>query len=521
MLSASPKAKQTGLPSAADELFKELPAFLPALTEGETLFSWSARYHRLSGNALAARSSLQLFGSARAGLRHDLPYNLDRFAEITGGLVGHPAALAAERTLFGFYAPFLGVETRRKALGVMQGASAARLKSLLGLLSSRVGAAHPLKACPDCIREDHRKHCVTRWVLEHQWPSVWICRKHRRLLMHLRSSAQPREFRRWLLPEDVCEADWGSPVSHNRLCAARLLSIADASAGFVAHPEHSYDVKLARYTYLVGAKSRGWLAPDGSVRLQELRRAFLEHYAAIENVPVFSLVQAVQSEHGGLLGMLMRQYPGRRHPVKHALVVAFLFGSFDDFLATYRDAQEYAAQVGADNLHRLLCGAERAKLRRLVEAEHKSVSAAARDLGLNVTVAIQWASRSGVQYQKRPKVLTGESESHLRLLIQAGKEYAEISREMGIRKSFIRSYLANDTVLRQFWHQRRREKLRESHRKALLGLLEAHRGVPLKKIRLIPGNGFSWLARNDRDWLVQNLPMLRSTQGGLGNPAAA
>lgn len=103
------------------------------------------------------------------------------------------------------------------------------------------------------------------------------------------------------------------------------------------------------------------------------------------------------------------------------------------------------------------------------------------------------------------------SENHLRILIQAGKEYAEISREMGIKKSFIRGYLANDKALRQFWHQRRQAKIRESHRKALLGLLEAHPGVPLKKIRLIPRNGFSWLARNDKDWLVQNLPMLRTT----------
>ena len=39
--------------------------------------------------------------------------------------------------------------------------SLGNLKARLGLLASRFGASHPLKACPECMREDFEVHAIS------------------------------------------------------------------------------------------------------------------------------------------------------------------------------------------------------------------------------------------------------------------------------------------------------------------------------------------------------------------------
>jgi hypothetical protein len=52
------------------------------------------------------------------------------------------------------------------------------------------------------------------------------------------------------------------------------------------------------------------------------------------------------------------------------------------------------------------------------------------------------------------------------------------------------------------------ERRRQEYRVNFIGLIELFRGVQLKKLRNILSNGVSWLHRNDREWLTNNLPCL-------------
>lgn len=495
------------------ELFVHPPSFLPNLTEGETLFSWSARYHRLSGNVIGSQSSLQLYGSRRAGLRADFPYNLGYLSRKSGGLLGDVETLARERTLFGFYAPFLDKDTFSNVLDQMRGNCATKLKSLLGLMPSRIGGSHPLKACSRCMVEDRRDYGVTRWHLEHQWPSVWICRRHLAPMMRIQPCLQPKDLRCWLLPEDLAQKDWLVEERLWREAKERLLSIVNASRGFVSNATHDYDVRLLRHTYLLAAKSHGWLAPDGSVRLEKLRQAFLQHFSGLQGTPLFPLIQSATAEHGGLLGVLMRNYPGRRHPAKHAVLVAFLFDSFEKFIEAHLDVIRISMEVGVENLHEQFKTIRCAEIRRIVEVEKRSVSSAARELDIPASMAVKFASKNGIVYARRPRVLRGDLEAKLRALLEQGFPYLDISKQIGVKKSFVRSYLAKDNILRQRWYESRFGRQMESHRDALTNLLNSNPGVPLKKLRQIPGNGVSWLVRNDREWLVQHLPMLKKAGG--------
>lgn len=488
-------------------LFGELPAFLPTLTPGETLFSWSARYHRLSGNVHAAESGLQLFGDKRAGLRHDFPSHLDSFTRITDGLLGDTVKLARERTLLGFFAPFLDEERNAAALTMMRGPSVARLKNSLGVLASRVGAVHPLKACRACMANDLRDLGVTRWHIEHQWPSVWVCRRHAADLQMFRNLNELKSLRRYILPEDIDRSEWLSfDVKRAR---RKVLGLAEFSNALVEGNGTHLDAPVVRYTAIKAAAARHWIASDGSLRFQEVREAFAAHYRGLEVLPGFANLTAVEKESGGLLGLMLRRYQGIRHPVKQILMLTFFFDSAKEFFEAYRDSSIEMANGEVSEFGVPLNHAWRTELRRVVEQENKSLSQAARDLDMPLAQVVRCANKDGIEYSRRPRVLSIEVEEMIGRLVEQGRSRDEIVRESGVKASFLRAYLARNPAIREVWRSINRKNELLRRRSDFLSLLDQNRAVPLSHFKRVPKNGYAWLLRNDHEWLLENIPGFR------------
>ena len=508
MLSVKVDMEQMALGSS-NEMFAAYPAFLPVLTDGETLFSWAARYHRLSGNALAKQSSIQLFCDRRAGLRPDFPSHLQQLVEITRGLIGDAETLAYERTIFGFFAPFQDAQGASNVLAQMRGTSVEKVKSVLGLVPSRLGAFFPMKFCQDCMRDDLREDSVSRWHLEHQWSSVWICRKHHKMLHILQRDSQSRDLRRWLLPEDLTAEEWTTiPVRNLSAIKSKLIWIAELSAYFAQLRGQHFDHQLLRYSYLLQAKNRGWLYTDGSVRLALVRPLFLKYYCEMENIPGYEVVKGVQTEHAGMLGLLMRQFDWRRHPVKHILLIAFLFDSVVEFGAVYEQVRQTHMQGGLEAIEDLVGESWKLELKRLVEVERKSLSAAASIIGIPLCVAIRVARQEGIAYQRRERVVNTNLGEKILEMTSQGYSLLEILQKTGIKKSLLKDLMARNPALRDAWRKKDFERRKETYRVNFLELIKQFSGAPIKKLRTVPGNGVSWLYRNDREWLVENLPCM-------------
>jgi hypothetical protein len=496
------------MPDSDGLLFEHELSFLPQLYEEETLFSWAARFHRLSGNGLASQTSLQLFGDKRAGLKPDFPSHLDQLVRITQGQIGDAKSLAFERTMFGFFAPLLDADDAFEVETLMRGTSVEKVKSLLGLQPSRIGGFFPLKACPDCIREELARLSVSSWHLEHQWPSVWICRKHSKPLHYLKRDAQPRDLRRWLLPEDVKDNEWLKPEVKLLGVKRKLFWLAEVSHHFAQQYNKHFDCKLLRYTYLLCAKERGWLFTDGSLKLKEVRREFLKYYRGLEAIPGFECVQSVVAEQGGMLSLLMRQYHWRRHPLKHLLLIAFLYDSTADFEATHTRICHAYAIGGTRALDEMVGESWKSELKRLVEVDQMSLNSAAVEIGIPLHVAIRVANQEGITYQRKPHVLNTTLGENIFAMIGEGLSREEIFQKTGIKKSLLKDLMARVPALRDEWRRMDFERRRCRYRENFLNLVDQYRGVPIKKLRIVSGNGVSWLYRNDREWLGNNLPSI-------------
>lgn len=483
-------------------------AVLPNPYDGESLFSWCARFHRLNGGVNACTTSQYLFDHPTIGIRqHDLPCHLGHFVGATNQRLGGIAEVISERTQFPLFAPFLDVDSRQNVVAMMGSNEFNDVRKLLGINRAGLGTVASLKYCRECMSEDLATAPMAWWHIEHQWPSTWICVKHGCPLEIATQQLHGRRLGTWHLPGELaCDYPeaWPHLSAHQ---VKRLIAIARCTRGLAAEREIHLDALTIRYTYLLRAKERGWVAMDGSLRFAALRDAFSANHSGLELLPGLSFLAASTSANGGFLRLLLHDYPGRKHPAKHILLIAFLFDEFEEFRVRYEETRRFADTAGVEGLKARLANTRR-RLKEMITVEGRSVNATSQVLGIAPTQAINYLRKEGIPYQQRPRVLTAERESKLHGLLRTGQERREIAQVLSIRVAFIKDYLATHSDLRAAWKEARRTRQIEEYRAHFLAVLKGNPSLSLKRLAAIPGSGVGWLKRNDPAWLAAHLPAI-------------
>ena len=227
-------------------------------------------------------------------------------------------------------------------------------------------------------------------------------------------------------------------------------------------------------------------------------------HRGLEALQRWQFLGNVATVNGGILGALLRAYPGRKHPLKHVLLMAFLFESPQEFFELYERCKTIADVEGRRGLERQLTD-KQVRLIEMVKVEGKSVNASCRELEIPTTQGLKVLMKEGVLYQQRPRVAP-EIKIALEELLKAGASREEIVKKLGVRMSWIKDYLAGLPELRVEWEKALMAERVVRYREHFLKVLDENPGVPIKRIRHISGNGFEWLYRNDREWLVEHLP---------------
>lgn len=485
-------------------LFDSDNSYLPLQFPGETLYSWCARFHRISGNTSARLTSRQLFDDSYAGLRHDFPTHLNAFLERTNQLFVSVDELIYQSTVFGIFAPFLKESTIKSIMKNMCEGGNTHIKHHLGVLPSRVGSAAPLKACPSCMRHETISPGSPWWHIEHQWPTSRVCQNHGDYLLIPAQEFHLKVLKEWFLPADI---QWTTEATPNERVLIILRKLNKWGYYLATRSRNPFDSDLLRLAYHIRAKSLGWTAMDGSLKFSQIRTAFRESYACLEKLRGFEFVWETSQEHGGFLGSLLRQFEGNKHPLKHALMMDFLFGEPKHFNSEYQRILSISVCLDRKDLWAELTE-ERNRLKLMVVELGYSVNAAANQLSLPVGQAIRYLKNEGVEYKRRPHVLNSENEATLRRLLESGEERDVIAATLDIRKAFIREYLERNPSLRAMWTIVHHAKNIEKYRVHFIKLLSEHPSSSLKILKQIPGNGIQWLAKHDKEWLDNHLPGL-------------
>lgn len=492
---------------ASEDLFSAGPFFLQRLFPDETLYSWCARYHRLSGNRLARDTSLQLFGSAAAGFWHDLPSHLGAFADRTSQKLGSAEDLCRRHTLLRYYIPFRSATLIQESIRAMTGNSVRDLKFRLGIPASRVGAKHPLKACPRCMDEDVTTTGIAYWHLDHQYPSVWICPKHKCRLVQCTSRTKTAQRLQWVLPDMVDEASWRHLGDPHGTVLQFLQRLAQISCDAVRSTGPNVDQNVVRACCLKAAHERGWLQDSGRASLIAIREAFLDQAAGIRSVPGFEFVHGVVAQQdGGFLGGMLRSDRARKHPVKYLVLIAFLFDGWGEFVKVANECgSESDPQSPVESVRR------RSLLAQKVRHERLSVSEAARQLDLPFSKAMYWAKKDNLPFERRPRKIDAHLSQKIADGLTRGFNCDDIAHQLGTTIEAVRRYRDSHADVRAVWNAAQSVLQREAFRHDFLAIMSANPNANQTRLRKTPGSHFVWLRNHDLEWLATQLPNLWRT----------
>lgn len=492
------------------ELYKSLfpPPNLPLLLPDETLYSWCGHVHTWNSNASVIQTSKQLFNNRYAALLHDFPSFLGPLIEKTGSTFNCSNDLALKNTLLGYFLAFQKTDLSHEILETIHHNNYPSLKYKLGLIASGIGANHPLKHCHQCLSEDIAQFGRGYWHLSHQFPSTFVCLKHKQPLNILRIKSSPVHLRSWLLPETVKETE-RLRLTHDEHIY-RLMTLANFSSAVAQQPPGAFDGQTLAWLYQGQLKKKGLLTERGSLKIKQINELVAEYYIGLDQLPEFQILHSLKLETGGFIGSIARKKPKRGHPFKHLLFINFLFDHPKEFLTAYQEAtNEPPHWLKPAPLAKPKPKDPRInELLTLVREQGNSLTHAAQLVGISVTTATQWAKKHGLAYTPRTKTLNPELLEKVTAEIKNGTPKKAIVETTRISLVSLNRLLFADKKLNAAWQGATFNKKQKKYRLAWIALTKGRLGVPVKQLRSIPGNGYIWLYRHDREWLSQHLPGL-------------
>ena len=485
---------------------------LPVLSPDETLYSWCGHVHAWNGNSSVLHTSRQLFSSAHAGLLHDFPSHLDTLQNRTFGLLPDTHKLALNHSLLGYYLPFQDKKLSLHILDSIILGNLPQIKYLLGLPASRVGGNHPLKFCPYCLKHDLESYGHSIWHIQHQRPSTFLCTAHNQPLHFTQISKTPVHLRYWISANNVTEVSIPKISSeHSRQC---LLKLANLSEFVHQMPTGSLNSQILAWTYQSRLQEIGLLSKRGNIKIRLLTKAVAGHYKGCELLPGFNILDSLNNSSGGFVGSVSRKHPSKAHPLKHLLLMNYLFNNWDDMIKLYNEVQNHLPNWIAPVIEpKTVTDSRIEPFIDLIRQHGLSITRASSQIGISVTTGTQWAKQHGIKFTPRVSSLTPQKLNEVKRQLIKGALKKSVAARTGISLVSINRLLAVDNDLKLQWVSARLEKNKKQYRKTFQKVIRNHPGLPIKILRKIKGNGYHWLYRHDRDWLRKHLPSLWNNIG--------
>ena len=489
-------------------LFSESP--LLTWIGSETLFSLSSRYHYFSGRRSNDATSVALFGHSRRGYQHDLPAGIEEFCHRTEGLLGTASEICTQRTLLCYYSKFISEGDMLAAVSAMRGTTVMGLKYRLGILTSRFRAHHPLKACRRCMAEDLAATGWSYWHVEHQFPGVWVCVKHDHFLFESTVKSNGVERFLWHLPDadNFLPAPQLPPETKSDLMR-NLTRLALLTKYLIESKEIvQVDLSCLHILYQAELRRRDLLHSNERLPLLKIAAEFEAHVRPFRYMPEFAALPANPDQAYSQLSRYLRYSRAGTHPLRHLIIIDWLFGDYEKFLKAY-SAGTLSSISDTTLPYMALVSEEKEDSRRAeffaaIQQDQLSLSGAAKKVGIEVATGMAWATQLGIACNRRPKKLVPARRASLIEELRLGIDKAEAAVRYQISVGTVTHVLRTEIGLHTAWKKIRHDSALNSARRSWAHLISENTGLGVKFIRKLEPALYAWLYRNDRHWLSEN-----------------
>ncbi len=239
-----------------------------------------------------------------------------------------------------------------------------------------------------------------------------------------------------------------------------------------------------------------------------IAKEFLEHIRPLREVAEFAGLPQSMDEATIMLGRLLRPPRSGTHPLRHIVMIDWLFSDVLDFEQAVREGRsgrEEAGSISARPAERSV-DPRKEELQGLLVDEKRSARVAAKALGIDTQTAVLWAAQLGIPVTRRPKKLSDDVRATAVLALRRGAEKLEVAQQTGLAVGSITRLLLAEPALHDAWLQARNEQARQRARAAWGAVLTAAAGQGVKWLRSLEPGAYAWLYRHDRVWLDAHKP---------------
>lgn len=169
------------------------------------------------------------------------------------------------------------------------------------------------------------------WHLKHQFPGVWVCTEHKQPLLQSILKANGVERFHWVLPH-LSELAPTIAESCAEASHSALVGFAELIEDLVRTGAHQPLLREKLHEiYRSELLRRGWLTAAGNLRTPQIAQALLSHRQSLRHIPELA---ALSEDPAGMevqLGRLLRPPRSGTHPLRHLLIIHWLFGDARNF----------------------------------------------------------------------------------------------------------------------------------------------------------------------------------------------
>lgn len=491
--------------------------FFPApYPEGELLYSILARYHVRSGNISPKATVEELFGSRSVTAVVDLPANIDSLiSNLPIGSKYTSERLIMENTLFPFYSAFLPPERATTVLQSMKGNSGGSIHNRIGVMASTIKENRYIRVCKDCAKESLKTYGELYWVRSHQIPTVIICPKHKTLLydskvlVHhfnkhefvpatVENCTLTEEYKNLTNIEEVIESEF----------IPKYIQLVDNVDKLLNNRYPNKPPEWFFSQYIEMLKMMGLANTNGSVKQKELREQFIAFYG--ENI--LEIVQSsINDNESCWLSMMVRKPRKTIHPIRHLLMVHFLGITLEEL---WNEEEDYLP-FGKAPFPCLNAGAEHYLKPLITDMTIRYDSKIKRPVGtFSCSCGFVYA-RSGPDRSEEDRYRVGRVkefgevwEAKLKELLLMNLSLREIARRLKVDVNTVKKYGQKlEETEAELGHNSKDNLInRDSFRNEWLDLQKQYPEKSKTELRKVNSGLYTWLYRNDREWLNSNSP---------------
>lgn len=505
--------------------------FFPVPYEDEILYSVFARYHIRSGNTSFKSTINDLFGSTNITAVMDLPSNLNKLIEnLPVGSKYTAEYLIYNHTLYPYYAAFLPPGRAKEVLDSMKMDRGGSIYTQIGIMASSITLNQFLKFCPACIEEDKQRYGELYWHRIHQMSGIFVCPKH--YIPIYDSQVPVRSYNKHKYKsasEDNCKVY--DVINYPDNIIEKMVNIAQDTKVLLNSSFEKKEIEWFKEQYLAKLMEMGFATINKSISQKEFIKSFIDYYGEGFLRLAQSEVDA-DSETNWLMDML-RKKNKTSHPIRHLLLARFLGISIDDLFnkkleyKPFRDGPWPCLNKAADHY-----------LQPVVTDMKVTYSAdVKKPIGTFKCSCGFVYARSGPDVTEDASYTIGRIkafgpvwESRLKELTEKKLTLRETSRLLGVDPNTVKKY-AKKLGLATYWEKRSNDdneslvnyskgasgndyNKRDIYRNEWIGLLKKNPDKGKTELRQMNAALFTWLYRNDREWLNNNSPVKKRVNNG-------